>query len=376
MRTYMWSYALALALAACGSSESERPLEDARTNAVDARPVSSDGGTSPAVDAGGSHAVDGSTGGASADAPIGAGGADAPGGGDEADAPAGGDGADGPGQSGGFDAPAAAAGFHEVMSSLKLGGDSNEARTFAFDLDGDGKVDDRLNDTVITVGGLIGLDFDASLASLLQSGSFVVLDSIHADSLSADATAAWQLYVGNPQPDPDLTSGHGQFSIAENSPRDAIVHGAIAGERFHGGPDTVTIEVAVVSGAPPLHLELVAAQVQADLTETGCTGGKLGGAIPVSRLEADVYPTLAAALTQILAGDPENFFLVMLDANGDGTITAAELAANPTVKAVISPDLDLFDENGDPGTDGKPESISLALGFTCTNAIFTEPLTR
>jgi hypothetical protein len=32
------------------------------------------------------------------------------------------------------------------------------------------------------------------------------------------------------------------------------------------------------------------------------------------------------------------------------------------------------DAPGAPGTDGKADSISLALGFTCANAIFAEAI--
>ena len=46
--------------------------------------------------------------------------------------------------------------------------------------------------------------------------------------------------------------------------------------------------------------------------------------------------------TELMA-DPTNTTLKMFDTNGDGTVSAAEIEANPTISAFLSPDVQLFD---------------------------------
>jgi hypothetical protein len=55
-------------------------------------------------------------------------------------------------------------------------------------------------------------------------------------------------------------------------------------------------------------------------------------------------------------------------------ISTDELLNNDIIKGfLLNPDLDLLDAAGKPGTDGTPESVSFALGFSCIKAQFVAP---
>jgi len=404
MRAYMWvlgAAALMLGASGCGGSSNASPSDaggtvDARTatGTPDAKPSgspdaarASDGGTADARPGSGADAAtgvgspDARTGGGS-DAPI-AGSPDAPisespdGSAGAADAP------ETPPDSQVVivvpDAPPGPV-FHYVMSSIKFGATADEARSFGFDLDGDGKVDNALGATVTAVAGLTGLVVDAMLEAALTAGSVILLDALHADNVTDDPSADWQIFLGDSIPNPDLTSGNGGFTVAATSPTDGILTGSLTAGQFAGGPSQIAIALAFVEGRPPIHLHLIAAHVQTDVTEAGCTGGKLGGGIPETDVHAQLIPGVADILNAYIAAHPGSggvaiilgFFDGKDGSMKNGMVEAAEIEASAFAN-LFGPDVDLLDADGQPGHDGVKDSLSLGLGFACTKAVFTEP---
>jgi hypothetical protein len=184
--------------------------------------------------------------------------------------------------------------------------------------------------------------------------------------------------VGDPQPNPDLTSGTGMFTVAATSPTNAIVAGGISGGTFAGGPNEISLDLALLPGSAPVHLRLVGAHISADVTEAGCTNGRLGGGIPQDDVNTSVLPAVAAFLNQYVHDHPGTpataLILFFFDTEPPmGTIDVDDLLNSNFVKNLLKPDVDLLDAEGQPGHDGVKESISLALGFDCTKAVFTEP---
>jgi hypothetical protein len=66
--------------------------------------------------------------------------------------------------------------------------------------------------------------------------------------------------------------------------------------------------------------------------------------------------------------------LNLFDGDKDHVITEAEIKDNTLIKALLAPDVDLLDGTTfKPLTDGVKDSLSVGIGFTCKNAVFTNP---
>lgn len=272
---------------------------------------------------------------------------------------------------------------HYVTNTLAVG---PTADVNALDIDGDGQPDDRLGILLITLH-VAGFDVDATLATAVSAGDIVVLHSIKATSLTSASSATWQVYVGDPKENPDLTSGNGNFTVAGDSPTDAILSGTIAGGQFTGGPANVTLKLALIQGAEPITLSLHGAHLQADVTAAGCTGGKLAGGITRTDLTGVILPALATGLNDRIDADgtcktdfstcnsSNTAVLTTIDrapsGNMNNQIEPDEIINNSLIGNFLVPDVDLLDANMQPGPDGTKESISIAVGFECTKAVFT-----
>jgi hypothetical protein len=273
--------------------------------------------------------------------------------------------------------------FHYVTSSLRLGATPGEAEALAFDLDGDLRPDNKLGVAMATLSGS-GITVDTELDEALRAGTMILLHSLEADGLFRDPQITWRTYRGTPRPDPDLESGSGMFTVAADSRTDSAVNGDLAAAEVVAGPGLLVIELAL-SDAPPIPVELIGARLTADVTAAGCSSGRLGGGIPSTHIDAVVLPAVAVALDARIAGDEgcrEDFdacdatsqiLLSLIDEDGDRFITIDEVRASPFVQAFVTPDVDLLDAGGDPGHDGVPDAVSLAVGFTCRRALFTAP---
>ncbi len=287
-----------------------------------------------------------------------------------------------PGGSADASVPVTGSFVHYVTTSLKMGATGAEATSYGFDLDGDDEVDNALGNILALVGGF--LDVDGRLAEAVGEGQIILLHSMRADSLTSDATVTWRVLVGDPEPSPDY-SGNGTFDVAAASPTNAILGGAIAGGIFEGGPSTVTIELSLLEDVPPLTVRLIAARARARVTASGCTEGKLGGAVTRADIESMLVPALAIGLNGVIAADEgclasyadcstdTRTLLTAFDGNGNRVITAAEILESLPGLLLFTPDIDLLDENGQPGSDGEEESVSVGLGFTCAKATFAAP---
>src|SRR5262249_1803216 len=192
MRSYM--LVILTFVAACGSSPSANTGVDAPSSTGADAPTSSSH-DAPTADAASSGGHDGPTGGG-VDAPASGGGPDAPVSGGTPDAPVAST-ADAP-VAETPDAPVAATpdapvaeanAFHYVMSTVKVGANAAEARSFAFDLDGNGMVDDALGLAVISIEPFVSLDIDSTIHDALVNGTIVILDAVHADNLANAAPA-------------------------------------------------------------------------------------------------------------------------------------------------------------------------------------------
>jgi hypothetical protein len=270
--------------------------------------------------------------------------------------------------------------YHFVTSTITIPTTSAQANALGFDLDGNGTVDNALGKVLASLSGQI--DVAGAAQAALTDGSIVLLHSLRTGGLTKSKTAKWQIFIGDPQASPDL-SGHGTFTVAADSPRDAIFAGSVAAKAFAGGPSAIAIALPQGPGSTPAIVHLVAAHATAGVTSTTCANGRLGGAVPMTDVNDVILPALANALDARLVADgctadasacssSDRTLLSILDTDGDRVITADELRSNAIVQAVLKPDVDVLGADGSPGQDGAKDSISIGIGFTCAAAKFSE----
>jgi hypothetical protein len=271
--------------------------------------------------------------------------------------------------------------FHYVTNTMRVGSTSAEADSYGFNLDDmNPVVDNALGRLLAALSGQ--LDVNAAMATALETGDVVVLHSLRAHQFGRDEDASWRVYLGTPTPDPVLT-GRGSFTIDPSAPTSTDLAGEVMRRQFTGGPGAVALRLGLVAGETPIELHLIGARVQADCSPVGCSNGKIGGGISAAEVDGVIVPALARAMQVVIDAtcpaspstsctDPGATLVAFFDTNGDHIVTADELRAIFLIQALLSPDVDLLDAAGHPGHDGVRESLSLGLGFTAKNAIFSE----
>jgi hypothetical protein len=293
-----------------------------------------------------------------------------------------------------------------------------EANSYAFNLDGDpqNRPDNALGGLLATLADPEnGADIQTPLTTSIEEGTLVVLHSMQSDTLTTDTNVGWQVFLGDAivadaadcTVPADCGTGFtcgaantctvdystAAFTVSASSPTDAKMIGNLVGGQYSGGPATVRLQLTLVDGQPPLDVNLIGAHIQADVTATGCSNGKLGGAITKQDLDGEVLPALAAMMDGRLGddvgcredetqcSDASKTIIQLFDKSPkDGMITVEELRSNSFIATILTPDVDLLndpDEDGigpyGPRIDGIEDSISLGVGFSCQAATFTAP---
>jgi hypothetical protein len=290
------------------------------------------------------------------------------------------------GQNGTPDAGGAVTGSynHFVTSNLKIGDTATDAAALAFvNFDGQGGDDNALGTSLANFSSV--LNVDTALATAVTEGTIVILHSVRADDITADPSVSWQIWLGDPEPDP-VFDGSGTFTVAANAPRNAILGGGIQGGTFSGQAAEITLELSLVAGATPLRIKLVDAHLEASVTGSSITNGRIAGLLSTQEVNGSLLPGIAALLDARIGADAgcreavsqcelanasiRTFFDT---APNDGMISVAEVRDNVIIQGLVAPDLDLFRADGTRGTDGTRESLSIALGFFGSQATFTAP---
>ena len=293
--------------------------------------------------------------------------------------------------------------YHYVSSSLKTPAMPADKNAYGLNIDGDPQ-----NTPDNALGGLLqflgsqGFTVQETIDSSIAMGSAVMLHSLRADDLATDASASWQVYLGDATAAPPAFNGMDMFTIsAMNQP--AILQGAIAASAYKGGPGTVVIQLPLVQGQAPLTLHLVGARIDTSISGGSLSAtagtGNLGGAITKNELDTIVIPAVAQMVSGLLVEDMCVAAMGMctcpmgstgatiesfgLDPNHDCVVTTAEIMGNAAIGAFLAPDLDLLDcmgavpqtcdpaANFKPRTDNVNDSLSLGVRFAMVNGVFT-----
>ncbi len=314
-----------------------------------------------------------------------------------------------------------------VLDELTVPATAAEGQAFGADVDGNGTIDNKLATILSLIGAQGNIDIQERVDTSQQAGAFILLAAVQTTGF-ADATGAGiRIALGeNPSPaactdanDP-LTCGqhlnpanNPSFDVSASSPADAVLGGNFANGAFTSDVGTVTIELALVDGTPPLSLELVGAKsVFSGADADGIASGKLTGAISQDAVENELIPNIAELINSLIirdcatidAQDPNYDAALIPDACGgnagytweawrdacgestgivalftetqdDCRVTGTELLSNTLLSGALSSDVDLFDENGNfaPREDVNAEldSLSLGVGFKAIKSTYT-----
>ena len=280
------------------------------------------------------------------------------------------------------------------------------ATQLAFDLDGNGKVDNTLGMLIDTVAQQAKVDAQGEVASAISKGDIIVLADVQATDLT-NGCGKVSVYLGaNPNPAPctdpansatcgQHLQGTGTFDIAANSPKDTSVFGTIKGGRFFldkgDAPGNFSLELDIIDGQAPIRLDLLGARIEITKISPDGITGRIGGAIKSSDLQNTVLPTVvnlvngvvmtdcmldAANVCQCAADSPGKIIADLFDKDDNCSVSAEELSTDPIISSLLLPDVDLLDASGNfaaPDADGTLDSLSIAVGFSTKKATFTAP---
>lgn len=284
---------------------------------------------------------------------------------------------------------------------------------FAIDLDGDRKPDNNLGLIIMTLNSE-NLMVQQGVTDAVTMGQLVILASETSTDATyqSDSCASVQIVEGKSTTSPDF-SGTGSFTVATTDDKGNAIQpgsfdGAIKAGKFASAspvttkaPVTMSLSLPLVAGAPALDLTVNAAQVEFTRNAAGTvSGGEIHGVIKNSDVQSKLIPGVATILTTKISGTPDSTTMqissifdtggtpdttgkcmgtcyssdtMMCAKKGDGKIDTCEVATSSLVQQLLSPDVQMYASDGvtyKPTPNGKPDSLSLGLGFSLVGAKF------
>ena len=251
--------------------------------------------------------------------------------------------------------------LQSIMTTVTLPKSSTD---HALDVDGDEKTDNQLGaifGALATAAKGVFTGLQAGVDEQLSTGQLILLLDLMATSTSNAPAARGQLHYGvdlDKNPKNNAASGQA-YGIASNSPSNLVLNGRISGGRLVVRGD---VAVPLPFGRTPLIVTLKKGQLTADVGASGLTNGRLTGAVPLTEVTQRLMPMIAQIMDfyykdRRTAASIKALMKTWFDTNGDGSVTVAELKANPLISLLIKADVDT---DGD-GTD---DALSLGVGFT------------
>jgi hypothetical protein len=285
-----------------------------------------------------------------------------------------------------LDAPEAPLNVHRfVVDKQKVPQNTNEARMFAFDLDGDVTLDNQLG---MVLGTLAGQGINSQTASdmAVDRGAQIQLVELGVDlALGGPGTLA--MFTGaNPMPTAcygasDTTcrkhlSGMASFTVAADSARDIPLNGTLAGSAFTAGPGHLQLQIAVMS-SKPVALNLIGARVKMNATATNITEGIIGGGVTTADRDAKIYPGIRDGANDAImrdctmptappscgcaAGSTGKSMTNLFDTSPkDCTVSLDEIRNSTLLQSLFAPDIMV---------EGQ-QVLSVGVGFTAVHAGF------
>jgi hypothetical protein len=239
----------------------------------------------------------------------------------------------------------------------------------------------------------MGFDIQTPVDTAVGDGSIILLADFQTKDFTSASASGLSIYLGDkatamPKPcdtaTPPVCSKHlagtGTFTLAANSPTNALVAGPVVGGTFTGGPGNITLQIALTAGAP-IELSLIGARAKlTGISATGVTSGVIAGALSDNDLNTKVIPAIQAQLVDIIkrdctalttppdcgctAGSTGKTILGLFDTTPkDCAVSVAEIQNNNLIKSLLAPDVTI---------DGTM-ALSLGIGVTMVKGEFTPP---
>lgn len=294
------------------------------------------------------------------------------------------------------------------------------ATAFQYDLDGDGKPENRYAKIVSSFQSQ-GLSAQPAGQATVVSGNNLMLVRVTSSdpTFQNDSCAGSELYKAESQPSPNF-SGTGSFAI-DNSVPPGPFKGALASAMFDSNtPATtsspVSVQVMLDFAGAMVRVPLIGAHLQWTYG-SGLTSGQLNGAIRNTDIQNTVIPAIATSFNAAIRSNPTSSrstqLLGLFDKGGtpdpscsgackspDGTcaisgnriIEACEVGTNDLIKGLLGPDVQMYSDDGTTympnpggypagslpdlagvdmsGTLSKKDSLSVGIGFTAVGTSF------
>lgn len=265
-----------------------------------------------------------------------------------------------------------------VTSAMVIPSTNTEARSIGRDMDHDGEADNQLGQ-VFAALATQGMDFQGAQTASITAGDLLMLHSLRTPSFRKAKRATWQVLYAEPTATPDF-SGSGSFTVSDDPPSPKL---RAKVKKGHVTTSVGNIPVELATGGGIITLELTNAKVAAKCSKSGCSGGRITGALTTDELETSLAPQFGVQFTAIVTRDcpgPDKTSCAadssgktlqsLFDSNDDLTISAEEILTSPLFQALFTPDLDLEKANGQPGQDGVADALSAGFGFTAVKGRF------
>jgi hypothetical protein len=304
----------------------------------------------------------------------------------------------------GGDAPGAL--LKEATNNILLPAASG-SRTYAMDLDGDGRTENQLK-TVTQVLSIAGIDLQASINDDVLSGTLVYLLGLTTLKLDNSTCTGVSLFEakprgsGDPAPKYDGTDVFVKNPGAQADLAATITSNALSSKASKdlSIAEEAKIDLTFNLNGTPLVLPVHGLHVQGTLASNGgklfIQTGQLNGAIAQDDIQNKVLPAVAQLVTSLINGDPTGSTgatLIGLFENMSNAVTKTkcmvaadcchtspttckiipeEIQASP-IGGVMAPDVQVFNELGQwvPAPLGSMKNgMSIGIGFTAVPATY------
>lgn len=274
----------------------------------------------------------------------------------------------------------------QVTNAVDIPVTNAQAAAAGRDLDGDRTRDNQLGAAFAALAQQ-GLDLGAAHDEAVAHGTMVMLHSLRTSSFANTRHATWQVLPGVPSPEPDYT-GAGVFVVSTTDKRSARLEARIKNHVVRTVPGRIPIrlDLGLAPSEGALTLPLRKAVVTATCRRTGCTGGRIAGALMHEEITSVMVPHLATTFDLLVERDcpgPEASSCMadsegktiqqLFDSNDDLQITAEEVRDNVLISSLLAPDLDLVRSDGSPGQDGEMDALSFGFTFATVPATLMRP---
>jgi len=282
--------------------------------------------------------------------------------------------------------------FKYWMNSLQVPGPVSPD-SLAFDLNMNGIKDNRLGQLFMSLNSSeIMLNLQSFQDEAYSSAKIIYLITLKTTdpNLMTDDAAEITIFAGN------IPEGQSNLSINQAVPP-ATIKGHLTPGHFTSDnlfnlnipPTSFNLQLSFAHSGILVSFPIQAVRLECDLTPSGISNAKLGGAVKSVDFHESVIPQLAIAFTSEMNWNPFSItgqsLKIMFDTGGcvnpngkfsaanDMVIDPCEIEKNDWLKSATAPDIVLYDSNGiyaPEQINGIPDSISFGVGFTANQAEF------